>query len=113
RHPMAELVIVPLRHLLVKVLHREPGIALLTKPQHAQDLFPRRKRGEGWGEGPLTERVLYRDGLILVIDEPAGIAVHPGPGGGPDLESRFDELRFGLRAQPALAHRLPPDTRAR
>ena len=42
RHPMAELVIVPLRHLLVKVLHREPGIALLVKPQHAQDLFRRR-----------------------------------------------------------------------
>jgi tRNA pseudouridine32 synthase/23S rRNA pseudouridine746 synthase len=55
-------------------------------------------------------RVLYRDGLILVIDKPAGIAVHPGPGPGPDLESRFDQLRFGLPHPPALAHRLDRDT---
>lgn len=59
---------------------------------------------------PLADRVLYRDGLILVIDKPAGIAVHPGPGGGSDLESRFDELRFGLPHPPALAHRLDRDT---
>jgi len=71
---------------------------------------PPRLRGGGWGEGDLTHRVLYRDGLILVIDKPAGIAVHPGPGGGPDLESRFDALRFGLPHPPALAHRLDRDT---
>jgi tRNA pseudouridine32 synthase/23S rRNA pseudouridine746 synthase/23S rRNA pseudouridine1911/1915/1917 synthase len=33
----------------------------------------------------LRDRVLYRDGLILIIDKPAGIAVHQGPGGGPHL----------------------------
>jgi len=70
----------------------------------------RRKRGEGWGGGQLADRVLYRDGLILVIDKPAGIAVHAGPGGGPNLESAFDELRFGLPHPPALAHRLDRDT---
>jgi tRNA pseudouridine32 synthase/23S rRNA pseudouridine746 synthase/23S rRNA pseudouridine1911/1915/1917 synthase len=58
----------------------------------------------------LAARVLYRDGLILVIDKPAGIAVHPGPGGGPDLESGFGALRFGLPYPPALAHRLDRDT---
>src|SRR6266850_7691739 len=58
----------------------------------------------------LPQRVLYRDGLILVIDKPAGIAVHRGPGGGPDLESAFDQLRFGLPHPPALAHRLDRDT---
>jgi len=58
----------------------------------------------------LADRVLYRDGLILVIDKPAGIAVHPGPGGGPNLESGFDALRFGLPRPPALAHRLDRDT---
>jgi tRNA pseudouridine32 synthase/23S rRNA pseudouridine746 synthase/23S rRNA pseudouridine1911/1915/1917 synthase len=67
-------------------------------------------RGEGWGGGQLADRVLYRDGLILVIDKPAGIAVHPGPGGGPDLESGFNALRFGLPYPPALAHRLDRDT---
>jgi tRNA pseudouridine32 synthase/23S rRNA pseudouridine746 synthase/23S rRNA pseudouridine1911/1915/1917 synthase len=59
---------------------------------------------------PLADRVLYRDGLMLVIDKPAGIAVHPGPGGGPALESGFDALRFGLPYPPALAHRLDRDT---
>ena len=58
----------------------------------------------------LPRRVLYRDGLILVIDKPAGIAVHRGPGGGPDLESSIDQLRFGLPHPPALAHRLDRDT---
>src|SRR5215831_18331416 len=67
-------------------------------------------RREGWSEGGLADRVLYRDGLILVIDKPGGVAVHPGPGGGPDLESGFDELRFGLPHPPALAHRLDRDT---
>jgi tRNA pseudouridine32 synthase/23S rRNA pseudouridine746 synthase/23S rRNA pseudouridine1911/1915/1917 synthase len=67
-------------------------------------------RGEGRGEGQLANHVLYRDGLVLVIDKPAGIAVHPGPGGGPNLENRFDELRFGLPHPPALAHRLDRDT---
>ena len=30
----------------------------------------------------LQDRILYRDGLILIIDKPAGIPVHAGPGGG-------------------------------
>jgi tRNA pseudouridine32 synthase/23S rRNA pseudouridine746 synthase len=64
----------------------------------------------GLPEKSLTDRVLYRDGLILVIDKPAGIAVHPGPGGGPHLESGFEALRFGLPNPPALAHRLDRDT---
>jgi tRNA pseudouridine32 synthase / 23S rRNA pseudouridine746 synthase len=55
-------------------------------------------------------RVLYRDGLMIVIDKPAGIPVHAGPGGGPNLERSFDALRFGLPRPPALAHRLDRDT---
>src|SRR5216683_3844147 len=58
----------------------------------------------------LVERILYRDGLVLVIDKPAGIPVHAGPGGGPHLEHWFPLLRFGLPRPPALAHRLDRDT---
>lgn len=58
----------------------------------------------------LTSRLLYRDGLMLVIDKPAGLPVHAGPGGGPNLEAGFDSLRFGLPRAPALAHRLDRDT---
>lgn len=58
----------------------------------------------------LNARLLYRDGLILVVDKPAGIAVHRGPKGGESLEDGFDALRFGLPRAPSLAHRLDRDT---
>jgi len=58
----------------------------------------------------LLTRVLHRDALIIVIDKPAGIPVHAGPGGGPNLEELFDVLRFGLPRPPSLAHRLDRDT---
>ena len=58
----------------------------------------------------LAGRVLYRDGLVLVIDKPAGVPVHAGPGGGPNLEQGFDSLRFGWKRPPALAHRLDRET---
>jgi tRNA pseudouridine32 synthase / 23S rRNA pseudouridine746 synthase len=58
----------------------------------------------------ILARVLHRDGLMLVIDKPAGIPVHKGPKGGPNLEASFDALRFGLPRPPVLAHRLDKDT---
>jgi tRNA pseudouridine32 synthase/23S rRNA pseudouridine746 synthase len=58
----------------------------------------------------MVARLLYRDGLMLVIDKPAGVAVHRGPKGGASLEDYFDALRFGLPRSPSLAHRLDRDT---
>jgi tRNA pseudouridine32 synthase/23S rRNA pseudouridine746 synthase len=58
----------------------------------------------------MLSRLLYRDGLMLVIDKPAGLSVHRGPKGGASLEDYFDALRFGLPRDPALAHRLDKDT---
>jgi tRNA pseudouridine32 synthase/23S rRNA pseudouridine746 synthase len=58
----------------------------------------------------MVARLLYRDALMLVIDKPAGLAVHRGPKGGESLEDHFDALRFGLPRAPALAHRLDRDT---
>ncbi|RNJ49272.1 RluA family pseudouridine synthase [Methylocystis hirsuta] len=58
----------------------------------------------------LLSRLLHRDGLMLIIDKPAGVAVHRGPKGGASLEDAFDQLRFGLPRPPALAHRLDKDT---
>jgi tRNA pseudouridine32 synthase/23S rRNA pseudouridine746 synthase len=58
----------------------------------------------------MVARILYRDGLMLVIDKPVGFAVHKGPKGGESLEDHFDALRFGLPRAPALAHRLDRDT---
>jgi tRNA pseudouridine32 synthase/23S rRNA pseudouridine746 synthase len=58
----------------------------------------------------IQARVLHRDGLMLVIDKPAGLPVHRGPKGGANLEASFDGLRFGLPRPPVLAHRLDKDT---
>ena len=58
----------------------------------------------------IQSRVLHRDGLMLVIDKPAGLPVHRGPKGGANLEASFESLRFGLPRPPALAHRLDRDT---
>ena len=58
----------------------------------------------------MLARLLYRDGLMLVVDKPAGLPVHRGPKGGDAFEDYFDALRFGLPRSPALAHRLDRDT---
>jgi tRNA pseudouridine32 synthase / 23S rRNA pseudouridine746 synthase len=62
----------------------------------------------------MVSRLLYRDGLMLVINKPAGLAVHRGPpnsdGGRECLQDHFDALRFGLPRAPSLAHRLDRDT---
>lgn len=63
----------------------------------------------------ILARVLHRDGLMLIIDKPAGIPVHRGPRNSRDksgtaLEDFFDPLRFGLPRPPVLAHRLDRDT---
>src|SRR5438105_3693707 len=50
----------------------------------------------------IVARLIYRDGLMLVIDKPAGLAVHKGPKGGESLEDYFGALRFGLPRSPAL-----------
>lgn len=48
--------------------------------------------------------------MVLVIDKPAGLAVHAGPSGGVNLEAGLDTLRFGAQDRPLLAHRLDRDT---
>jgi tRNA pseudouridine32 synthase/23S rRNA pseudouridine746 synthase len=58
----------------------------------------------------ICARLLYRDGLMLVLDKPAGLAVHRGPKGGESFEDFFGHLRFGLPRSPSLAHRLDKDT---
>lgn len=58
----------------------------------------------------LEERLLYRDGLMLIINKPAGIPVHAGPKGGANLEQFVHQLQFGLKSAPSLAHRLDRDT---
>ncbi len=82
-----------------------PGL----KPLRVQALS-RPVQTEAFPADFLAGRVLFRDSSMLVIDKPAGIPVHAGPGGGPNLEQFFSALTFGLPRLPALAHRLDRDT---
>jgi tRNA pseudouridine32 synthase / 23S rRNA pseudouridine746 synthase len=64
---------------------------------------------------PLTEegilaRLLYRDALILVLNKPAGIAVHITGHDKIALDQSFHHLQFGLPKKPELAHRLDRGT---
>jgi len=58
----------------------------------------------------LADRLLYRDGMALIIDKPAGFAVHEGGKGVPNLRPLLESLQFGLPNPPELAHRLDRDT---
>src|SRR5579862_47089 len=58
----------------------------------------------------LRSRVLYRDALMLVIDKPAGLAVHAGNKSDHHLGQYLAALSFGLPNPPELAHRLDRDT---
>jgi tRNA pseudouridine32 synthase / 23S rRNA pseudouridine746 synthase len=58
----------------------------------------------------LQDRVLFLDGEALVIDKPAGLAVHAGPSTRASLEDRLVDLRFGFQRPPSPVHRLDRDT---
>jgi tRNA pseudouridine32 synthase/23S rRNA pseudouridine746 synthase len=52
---------------------------------------------------------LFRDARFVVLDKPAGLKVHPGPGGGASVEDLFP-LLSRRKDGPWLAHRLDADT---
>jgi tRNA pseudouridine32 synthase/23S rRNA pseudouridine746 synthase len=54
--------------------------------------------------------LLYRDTHLLIIDKPAGLAVHPGPKTPDSLEDFLEVLAFGNHRLPVIAHRLDRDT---
>lgn len=55
-------------------------------------------------------RILYKDARLLIIDKPAGLPVHGGPRGGPNLEALLPLLADHPKHVPMLAHRLDTDT---
>ncbi|MBV9932298.1 MAG: RNA pseudouridine synthase [Alphaproteobacteria bacterium] len=54
--------------------------------------------------------VLYIDGEAIVIDKPAGLAVHPGARTTESLEDYLGHFRFGFQRTPLPVHRLDRDT---
>jgi tRNA pseudouridine32 synthase/23S rRNA pseudouridine746 synthase len=58
----------------------------------------------------LEDRVLFIDGEAMVIDKPAGLAVHPGSKTRESLEDYLHHFRFGFQRLPLPVHRLDRDT---
>ena len=58
----------------------------------------------------LAGRDLYIDAHVIVLDKPAGLAVHPGPRTPRSLEDHLGELTFGFQRLPQPVHRLDRDT---
>ncbi len=54
--------------------------------------------------------ILYIDAHLIVIDKPAGLAVHAGSKTPYSLDDRLSELTFGFQRLPQPAHRLDRDT---
>jgi len=54
--------------------------------------------------------VLFIDAEAIVIDKPAGLAVHPGAKTRESLEDYLHHLRFGFQRTPLPVHRLDRDT---
>lgn len=61
-------------------------------------------------EAEINAALLYRDALILVLNKPAGIAVHVTAHDKISLDQSFHHLQFGLPKKPELAHRLDRGT---
>ena len=57
-----------------------------------------------------ADRVLFIDAEAIVIDKPAGLAVHAGPSTRSSLEDHLAGFRFGFHRPPTLVHRLDRDT---
>jgi len=53
--------------------------------------------------------ILFQDARFVVLDKPAGLKVHPGPGGGRSVEDAFPGLSR-RKDGPWLVHRLDADT---
>src|SRR5690348_5177238 len=58
----------------------------------------------------LRARILYSDTNVMVVDKPAGLAVHAGPRTASSLEAMFAAPRFYLPHPARLVHRLDRDT---
>jgi tRNA pseudouridine32 synthase / 23S rRNA pseudouridine746 synthase len=56
------------------------------------------------------DRILFEDAEALVIDKPAGLAVHPGTRTPESLEDYLPQLRLGFQRPPLPVHRLDRDT---
>jgi len=75
-----------------------PPAATSPKPPRARDIEA------------VLGAVIYRDGDVIALDKPAGLAVQGGTNTERHLDMLLDALRFDAKERPRLVHRLDKDT---
>src|SRR5580693_7812324 len=70
---------------------------------------PTRSQPGRGGPEPPAPVILFQDQRFVVLDKPAGLAVHAGPSGGRSVEGWFP-LLSRRKDGPWLVHRLDADT---
>ena len=58
----------------------------------------------------LSDRILFIDAQVLVLDKPAGLPVDAPRRGGDSIAARIGELECGFKRPPTPMHRLDTDT---
>jgi 23S rRNA pseudouridine1911/1915/1917 synthase len=77
--------------------------------------IPERPVAKPLAPHPLDLTVVHEDEVLLVLDKPAGLVVHPAPGHWDDtlvnaLVARGTRLSDGMAGRPGIVHRLDRDT---
>ena len=70
---------------------------------------PRDPRPQPGGES-LEKYVLYKDGSVIVLNKPPGLATQGGSGLTKHIDGMLDSLSFDKKQRPRLVHRLDRDT---
>ncbi len=70
---------------------------------------PRAPRPQPGGES-LEKYVLYRDGSVIVLNKPSGLATQGGSGLTKHIDGMLDSLSGDKKQRPRLVHRLDRDT---
>src|SRR5215210_7526398 len=73
-----------------------PPRSVAAVPLHAPDAIPT----PVLGRAELERRVLHIDAHLIILDKPAGLAVHRGPSTPQSLEAYLDWLCFGFMRKP-------------
>ena len=89
----------------------------MTSKESAGTFATKSHASRGVAPDAMLARVLYRDGLMLVIDKPAGLVVHPAAGNQTGtlvnaLIAHCGESLSGIGGvkRPGIVHRLDKDT---